>query len=136
VSGRRLALAAAAEDFVGVPFRFRGRDPGSGLDCVGLVAAALSQLGAPVPELAPYSMRQRDFDAQLDVASLAGFTEVDSPLEPGDVLLLKPGPAQIHLAIVGRNAGLVHAHASLGRVVSTPLPCPTPIDRHWRLRED
>jgi cell wall-associated NlpC family hydrolase len=136
VSGRRLAFAAAAESFVGSPFRFRGRDSKTGLDCVGLVAAALSQLGDSVPELAPYSMRQRDFDVQLGRASVAGFAEVVGLLEAGDLLLLRPGPAQVHLAIVGGSAGLVHAHAGLGRVVMTPLPCPMPIERHWRLRED
>jgi hypothetical protein len=80
-------------------------------------------------------MRQRDFSAQLDHASAAGFTEVEGAIEPGDLLLLRPGPAQVHLAIAGRGGALIHAHASLGRVVLTP-PCPTSIARHWRLRED
>ena len=53
----------------------------------------------------------------------------------GDVLLLRPGPAQVHLAIVGAG-GLIHAHAGLGRIVLTPPPLPWPIERHWRLRED
>ena len=50
--------------------------------------------------------RGRD-DAQVFVVEredigLAGFVEVEGPAEPGDLLLLKPGPAQVHLAIVGR----------------------------------
>jgi cell wall-associated NlpC family hydrolase len=136
MKGRRLEFAAAAEGFVGAPFRFRGRDPKTGLDCVGLVAATLSRLGMPVPQIAPYAMRQRHFDAQLASAFAAGFGEVGGAIEPGDLLLLTPGPAQVHLAIVGQSTGLVHAHAGLGRVVLTPPPCPAPIARHWRLRED
>jgi cell wall-associated NlpC family hydrolase len=136
MSRRGLAFAAAAEGFVGVPFRLRGRDPETGLDCVGLVAAALSRIGAPAPEPAPYSMRQRDFSAQLGHASAAGFAEVGGAIEPGDLLLLRPGPAQVHLAVAGRGGALIHAHAGLGRVVRTPPPCPTPVARHWRLRED
>jgi cell wall-associated NlpC family hydrolase len=132
---RRLALAEAAERFVGAPFRFRGRDPGSGLDCVGLVAAALERIGVPLPPIAPYAFRQRDFAAQIAGAAAAGFDEVAGAPQAGDVLLLRPGPAQVHLAIVGAG-GLIHAHAGLGRIVLTPPPLPWPIERHWRLRED
>jgi cell wall-associated NlpC family hydrolase len=132
---RGLALAAAAEGFVGAPFRFRGRDPRSGLDCVGLVAAALEAIGAPAPPIAPYAFRQRDFAAQIAGAALVGFDEVDDLPQTGDVLLLRPGPAQVHLAVVGA-AGLLHAHAGLGRIVLTPPPPPWPVERHWRLRED
>ena len=35
------AIAAAARALVGVPFRLQGRDPALGLDCVGLVGAAM-----------------------------------------------------------------------------------------------
>lgn len=128
-------LAAAAESFVGAPFRFRGRDPRSGLDCVGLVAAALEAIGAPAPPIAPYTFRQRDFAAQIAGAALAGFDEVAGISHAGDVLLLRPGPAQVHLGVVGAG-GLIHAHAGLGRVVQTPLPPAWPVERHWRLRED
>jgi cell wall-associated NlpC family hydrolase len=136
LSGRRLAFATAAEGFAGAPFRFRGRDPQTGLDCVGLVTASLERLGISPPEIAPYAMRQRQFDAQLACAAGAGFDEAEGDPEPGDLLLLKPGPAQVHLAIVSRSGGLVHAHAGLGLVVVTPPPCSAAIERHWRLRED
>lgn len=132
---RRLALAEAAEHLVGTAFRFRGRDPASGLDCVGLVAAALERIGAPAPPIASYAFRQRDFAAQLAGAAAAGFDEVGGTPQAGDVLLLRPGPAQVHLAIVGAG-GLIHAHTGLGRIVLTPPPLPWPIERHWRLRED
>jgi cell wall-associated NlpC family hydrolase len=135
MTGRRLALAAAAEGFVGVPFRFRGRDPRSGLDCVGLVAAALDAIGAPAPPIAPYAFRQRDFAAQIAGAALAGFDDAGDGPQTGDVLLLRPAPAQVHLAIVA-PAGLIHAHAGLGKVVLTPAPIDWPVARHWRLRQD
>lgn len=136
MSGKRLAFAAAAESFVGTPFRLRGRDPRTGLDCVGLVTAALDALGSPVPAMPQYAMRQRDFAEQLPAAAAAGFDETDEIPETGDLLLVRPGPAQVHLAVVGSRGGLVHAHAGLGRVVVTPPPCPWPIARHWRLRQD
>jgi cell wall-associated NlpC family hydrolase len=135
MSGRRLAFARAAEDFVGTPFRFRGRDPATGLVCVGLVAKALEAAGLPVPPIPAYAMRQRDFSAQLAAAALP-FEAADGGPEPGDLLLLKPGPAQLHLAVVGTNGALIHAHAGLGKVVATPLPCPWPIERHLRPRDN
>jgi cell wall-associated NlpC family hydrolase len=128
-------LAKAAEALIGIPFRFRGRDPRTGLDCVGLVIAALRSLDVSVPAMAPYAMRQRDFAAQFGCAGDAGFVEVRDRPKPGDLLLVRPGPAQVHLAIVGPDGALVHAHAGLGRVVATPPPCPWPVERHWRLRD-
>jgi hypothetical protein len=136
MSSRRLAFAAAAEALAGAPFRFRGRDATTGLDCVGLVMAALEEIGSPAPEIAPYSIRQRHFTEQLAGAGVAGFGDVGGPIESGDLLLLRPGPGQAHLAVVGRRMGLIHAHARLGRVVITPTPSPFPIERHWRLREN
>lgn len=136
MTGARSAFALMAESFVGAPFRFRGRDPRSGLDCVGLVAAALETSGARVPAIARYTFRQRDFAAQLCSAAGAGFDETEGLPQPGDLLLLRPGPAQVHLAVVASGGGLVHAHAGIGRVVVTPPPFPWPVERHWRLRQD
>ena len=136
MSGRRAAFAAAAESFAGAPFRFRGRDPRTGLDCVGVALAALEKIGSPAPEIAPYAMRQREFTAQLTALREAGFGPVDGAIQPGDLLLLEAGPAQVHLAVAGRAGSLIHTHAGLGRVVITPAPCPFPVQRHWRLRED
>jgi cell wall-associated NlpC family hydrolase len=135
MSGQRPAFAKAAEAFVGAPFRLRGRDPATGLDCVGLVAKALEAVGLPVHHIAPYAIRQRDFSSQL-AAAKGHFDEADGTPEPGDLLLFRPGPAQAHLAIVGTGGALVHAHAGLGRVVLTPPPWPWPVERHWRLRDN
>jgi cell wall-associated NlpC family hydrolase len=136
VSDRRAAFAEAAESLVGTPFRFRGRDPHSGLDCIGLVITALQRIGSGSPPVPPYAMRQRDFAPMLTAATAAGFESVHDVVRPGDLLLLRAGPAQPHLAIADRGGGVIHAHAGLGRVVITPPPCPSPIERHWRLRED
>lgn len=136
MSGRRVAFAAAAESLIGTPFRLHGRDPRTGLDCVGLVAEALRRVGAPVPVVPHYAIRQSDFAKQLEGVAAAGFQPAAGPIRAGDLLMLKPGPAQRHLAVAGPVGGLVHAHAGLGRAVRTPPPCPWPIVAHWRLRED
>jgi cell wall-associated NlpC family hydrolase len=136
VRAQGLALARAAESFAGVPFRFRGRDPRTGLDCAGLVAASLTKLGMPPPPLPPYSMRQTSFAALFASEAAAAFVDVGGTPLPGDLLLVRPGPAQVHLGLVSQSGGLVHAHAGLGKVVVTPPPVPWPLEWHWRLRAD
>jgi cell wall-associated NlpC family hydrolase len=133
---RGVALATAAESFIGTPFRLRGRDPRTGLDCVGLVAAAFAKLGWPVQPLPPYSLRQQSFATQLECATGAGLDEVAGSPMAGDLLLVRPGPAQVHLGIVNAGGAFIHAHAGLGKVVATPPPLPWPIERHWRLRNN
>jgi cell wall-associated NlpC family hydrolase len=126
------ALAAAAERLVGVPFRLHGRDPARGLDCVGLVAAALGEIGRPALVPAGYRLRQLEVDGFLGAAARSGLAQAAGPIEPGDVLLVRPGPAQHHLVVVAAG-GFVHAHAGLGRIVLTPAPLGWPVEHRWRL---
>jgi hypothetical protein len=49
----------------------------------------------------------------------------------GDLLLLAPGPAQLHVVILTR-AGYVHADASIRRVVEVPGKVPWPLLSCWR----
>lgn len=127
------ALAAAAEGFLGTPFRLHGRDPLRGLDCVGLVAAALAAIGRPAFAPLGYRLRQAAIDGLLGAAARSGLVAAAGPARAGDVLLVRPGPAQHHLIIAATVGGFVHAHAGLGRVVLTPAPLGWPIDHHWRL---
>lgn len=125
-------LAHAAEGFVGASFRLHGRDPERGLDCVGLALAALEAIGLRV-RVPAYRLRMRDIGGLVATASDAGLVEASGPVRPGDVLLVRLGPAQHHLAIAASGGGFVHAHAGLGRVVLTPAPLPWAEERRWRL---
>ena len=127
------ALAGAALAMIGTPFVLHGRDPGRGLDCVGVVAAALRSIGLRVSLPCNYRLRRVEIAAFVAAAERVGLHEVAANPAPGDVLVLQPGPAQFHAGIVGPSGGLIHAHAGLRRVVLTPPPAPWPIARHWRL---
>lgn len=127
------ALATVARSLVGTPFRLHGRDPASGLDCVGLVAVALERSGQVAAAPAGYRLRNRAIDRWLHVAGSAGLSPVDGPLRPGDVLLVCPGPWQHHLLVAGHGGDFIHAHAALGQVVAMPGPLPWPTICHWRL---
>lgn len=123
-------IARAAEALVGTRFRLHGRDPATGLDCVGLVAAAL---GSRAP--AGYGLRNSDIADALAFAASIGLTEVSGAFQPGDVLLVHAGPVQHHLLVVGTANNFIHAHAGLRRVVATPAPLASPVERHWRLKD-
>jgi hypothetical protein len=130
-------LAAAALGLVGVPFRMHGRDPATGLDCVGVAVAALAGIGRQVSPPLDYRLRGGCLHRFDRWAAQCGLTAV--PLRgmdvPGDVLLCAAGPQQFHVMI---DAGpvLVHAHATLRRVVAHPRPSPWPVVRRWQLRKE
>lgn len=130
-----LALADAAEALVGVRFRLHGRDPRVGLDCVGLLGAALAAIGRPAALPNGYALRARSVDASLPDPATVDFAETSDEVRPGDVVLLRLGPCQFHLAIAARGGGHVHAHAGLRRVVLSPPPFPGEPVRRWRLKD-
>jgi cell wall-associated NlpC family hydrolase len=126
-------LAHAVETYVGASFRLHGRDPVTGFDCLGLVLVALAEIGRPVALPLRYTLRNLDLERFRRLPADVGLLETSAPLEPGDVLLLEPGPAQFHIAVVAIGGGIVHAHAGLRRVVRTPFPLPWPLVAQWRL---
>ena len=129
-----LRLARAAETLEGTPFRLHGRDPATGLDCIGLLGAAMARAGQPICLPSGYPWRLRDLSRWLPSPQSCGFSVARSAVRPGDCVILQPGPAQFHLAIALRDDRWIHAHAGLRRVViSAELPA-GPIAAHWRLR--
>ena len=134
MNGASLALAEAALALVGVRFRLHGRDPTRGLDCVGVVVAALAAVGRVAHLPARYSLRRNDVEVFVAAAGAVGLARSAGRLEPGDVVVLRPSAVQFHAAIIGPGRDFVHAHAGLGRVVLSPLPLPWPLDHHWRLQ--
>lgn len=127
------ALARAAEQLVGCRFRLHGRDPATGLDCIGLLAASLEACGRAATLPTGYPLRLTRLDGWMPDARTLGFAPAASAVEPGDVMLVVPGPAQFHLAIAGRDGGTIHAHAGLRRVVHTASLPDGPLAGHWRL---
>ena len=111
---------------VGAPFRLHGRDTATGLDCVGVAALVFGVREVP----RGYSVRTADGAGVADLIDQAGLTRVLRDARAGDLVLLKSGPAQCHLAVM-TAAGFVHADAGIGRVVETPGPPPWPVIAIW-----
>ncbi len=120
-------IVAAARGCVGARFRLHGRDPALGLDCAGLAAHATG-LAAP----SGYALRGGDPRAIAVRVTAAGARPIPlAAAGAGDLLLLGPGPAQVHLAVL-TDAGFIHAHAGLRRVVETPGAPVWPVLGAWR----
>ncbi len=113
--GRAARIIANARALIGTRFRLHGRDPETGLDCVGFVACAVG-VRADIPT--GYALRgghPADFIAMIDCFA----TRRARHTKPGDVVFLSLGGAQYHLGIY-TGTSLIHAHAGLWRVVETP----------------
>lgn len=134
----------AARELIGVPYQFGGRllRPGDGIDCQGVlfygaerigacgwksysvyptVSVARSELGAPVPGLAPISSDTLEI-AKLkagDVLLLVGFTE--NPAEPAIGYLREQRVWVWHTGMYsGKGKWIVGDHFA-GKVVETDL---------------
>ncbi len=122
-------IARAAREMIGAPFRLHGRVPETGLDCVGLCLAALRAAGHDAPAPSHYTLRGARAAHAAHLLRAAGLVPA-GVAGPGDLLVARSGPLQLHLMIAD-EACLIHAHAGLGRVVEMPAPGPWPILSRW-----
>lgn len=123
------AALAAARACLGTPFRPQGRLPGVGLDCVGLVLVAAAAAGI---DLRPPPYRLSGDPRLLMAAVLAGQGWRPAPLGPGRLIVMAPGGPARHLGLL-TDAGVIHAHAGLGRVVEGPLDPAIAVIGCWAL---
>lgn len=127
------ALVEAARALIGCPFRLHGRDPATGLDCVGLVSAALATSGVRTVVPTGYGLRNLDIAQWLPLARQSGLVPAPGGICPGEVLLIGLPHCQHHLVIAADAATVIHAHAGLRRVVLQPLDPAWQVAAKWRL---
>jgi lipoprotein Spr len=130
MTARAERIVARARALVGVRFRPQGRSRATGLDCIGVAAAAIE---APNPP-GDYALRGGSAARLAEGLAAAGLRRVEAAAA-GDVVVLAPGQGQLHLAVLTAT-GLVHGDAGLRRVVERPGPPPWPIASIWRIGED
>ena len=116
-------VIARARALVGVRFRPHGRDPATGLDCVGLAGLAM---GVPVPT--GYALRGPSPEAVIALVDTTGLSR--RPPAPGALLLVESGPAQCHLVVL-TDDGFVHADAGRRRVVERRGRVAWPVVGSW-----
>ena len=115
-------------------FRLHGRDPATGLDCIGVLCAAMSAIGRPVALPNGYRLRSTRQDGLEELAEKCGFSVANSAIQAGDVVMTRCSPCQFHLLVAIDGQRFVHAHARLKRVVIEAGPLTSPVVGHWRLR--
>lgn len=118
-----------ARMLVGLKFRPQGRDPRVGLDCVGLVLCTF-RLASDLVRKNYRICGPNCAEAQKSLSRI--FTEIgpDSAVA-GDVLLFRLRRERAHLAI-SCGKSIVHADASLRRIVETPIPLEWPVVAAFR----
>jgi cell wall-associated NlpC family hydrolase len=120
-------IVARARALIGTRFRPQGRSAAHGLDCIGVAALAVDARDVP----RDYALRGGSVTRLAEGLAAAGLKRADA-MTAGDVLVLAPGPGQLHLGIF-TGTGLVHGDAGLRRVVERPSPFPWPLRGIWRL---
>lgn len=111
----------SVRDLINIPFVSKGRDPRTGLDCLGLLQLAMRRFGVEVQEY--------DADA-LDSGRVAGlialekskWVPVERP-EPGCLVLLDmdpdlPGTPQ-HLGVVINKREFLHTLQKTGSIITS-----------------
>ena len=92
------AVVTDAEQYLGVPYQWGGTDPGTGLDCSGLVQRVYGDLGVDLPRTS-----QEQAQVGTPVAGLA-------QAQPGDLVFFEPsssGPG--HVGIYIGNGEMIDA---------------------------
>ena len=126
-------LAEAGRGLVGCRFRLHGRDPDTGLDCVGVLAVAMARAGFRADWPLDYALRSQGLVKAVSMAGDWGFAPVNGARWPGDVMMIRVGPCQSHLVLCEQGGAVIHAHAGLRRVVLSPSRPDGEVIGHWRL---
>ena len=122
---RGTEIVARARALIGTRFRPQGRSRETGLDCIGLVAAAIA--AERVRSDCPLRGGSTDeIEAELARAGMRRIDQADT----GCVLVMRSGPEQLHLGIWTGTA-LVHADAAVRRIVERPGSPPWPVLSFW-----
>lgn len=122
-------VLAAAERWIGTPYRHQGSAKGIGCDCLGLVRGIWRELYGLEPELpGPYApdWAERGGEDRLMQAAIRHFGPALTPQEmrPGDLLLFRwrPDCAAKHAGILSSNNHFIHAYEQAAVVLSPLVP--------------
>jgi NlpC/P60 family putative phage cell wall peptidase len=126
MTDRQQAMIVAARRCLGTPFHHQGRQPGIGLDCIGLIVIALQAAGMTVQDRFDYAPRP-DGASLIDGLLAHGAIPVTTHF-PGDILLFRYDQQPQHVALALPDDHMIHAFAPAGRVVESV------IGDYWRRR--
>lgn len=124
-----------ARSLVGVPWRHKGRNLSRGIDCIGLVVAAVAAGGIQMRDRTNYTRHAWQDGLRQDIQAHFGLPIPESKWAPGAVVILRwddePEPA--HVGILGNGTAglsLIHCFNSEGIMRTVEHD----IDERWRKR--
>jgi murein DD-endopeptidase / murein LD-carboxypeptidase len=124
-----------ARSVIGARFRLHGRNPETGLDCVGLIAFAYDRAAGRAGAIPTgYALRGGSEESHAAMITALRLTRRRWAARAGDMLLMRAGPEQFHLGLWTGDS-LIHADAQLRRVVEMPGPPPWPVIGIWHKRK-
>ena len=124
-------VVAKARTAVGTRFRPQGRNPQTGLDCVGLATWAFDIPAETIR--GNYRLGGAHF-AELERELTKRFSRAGFEGRPADLWLCRISSRQAHLSICCGQS-FVHADARLRRVVETPGRPPWPVIAAFRIKQ-
>ena len=126
-------IVARARGLIGTRFLPQGRDPARGVDCLGLVQISFGVAPGSVRD--DYQLSGGANGETLRAGLAPHFRRVSAvSARPGDLLLMRPGRDQWHLAVL-TDDGFVHADARRRAVIETPGKPEWPVAGHYRRRQ-
>lgn len=115
---------------IGTPFRHRGRTK-SGVDCIGLLAVTLAEMGEIIIDKKVYGREPRNDKLKESVDANLGKPIYDritlkskKDLEMADIVLMRFNQEPHHIAVVnkvGEKYTLIHAYGAAEKVVEHGL---------------
>jgi cell wall-associated NlpC family hydrolase len=108
------------DDIIGVPWIEGGRDPSSGLDCLGVVLLVLERMGLPsFDPWAVWADAWRRGWRQIEQAVPDGWSRLSDGalLRPGDVVITQSEGHPTHVVIVVEDRRVVSAMKGRGVVL-------------------
>ena len=113
----RQKVVAVAKSFLGTPYHPSGRKKGIGVDCLTLLSEVYIEAGLieniNIPHYAPDFFKHKG--TELYLQGLLKYTrEIETPAQPGDIVLWKYGRCFSHGAIVVNWPHIIHSHVGRG----------------------
>lgn len=128
-----MTIEDSARKMIGVKWVHQGRDPATGVDCVGLGVVAARENGYKVKDRTNYSV-DPDGTLERELTRILGepVARNGAAIQPNDIVLMEFARNQPrHVGIIGSHAhgmSMIHACNRRGAV------CEILIDSRWRKR--
>jgi len=119
-------MITAARACLGTPFHHQGRQPGLGLDCIGLIVIARRAAGYIVNDRLDYRSRPDGISLVRAIEEHGG-VPVES-CRAGDILVFRYDRQPQHVALATSETTMIHSFAPARYVVETT------IGNYWKKR--